>query len=121
MEDRNPTQYAAGALAGSAFIAVTQILTGVELDCSLRIALALFASMMPFQVILFFSPSVDVLPENEGFSGAQGVWLVTHMVSTSLILLGFGAMFWHLEWWLGILFVVSVAIAGGVYYWWAHL
>ena len=52
--EREPIQYAAGSLAASAFIATTQILTGVPLDLSLYVALAAFAVSIPFQIIIFF-------------------------------------------------------------------
>jgi len=51
MNDRHPLQYIAGSLAGSAFIAVTQILTGVKLDLPLYVALVAFAINIPFQIL----------------------------------------------------------------------
>jgi hypothetical protein len=58
--ERVPIQYAAGSLAASAFVAATQILTGVTLDVPLYIALAAFAANIPFQIILFFMPVPQV-------------------------------------------------------------
>ena len=60
MTERVPIQYAAGSLAASAFVAATQILTGVTLDVPLYIALAAFAANIPFQIILFFMPVPQV-------------------------------------------------------------
>ena len=49
-------QHAAGGLAASAFIAVTQILTRTDaLDLPLIIALTLFAAMIPFQIFIFYA------------------------------------------------------------------
>jgi hypothetical protein len=56
MTDRRPIQYAAGSLAASAFVAVTQILAGPTLDLPLYVALVAFAINIPFQIILFFMP-----------------------------------------------------------------
>ena len=56
MTERRPIQYAAGTLAASAFVAVTQILAGATLDVPLYVALTLFAANIPFQVMLFFMP-----------------------------------------------------------------
>ena len=43
-------------MAGSAFIATTQILTGVRLDLPLYVALVAFAINIPFQIIIFLVP-----------------------------------------------------------------
>jgi hypothetical protein len=54
--ERTPLQYAAGTLAGSAFIATTQILTGVALDLPLYLALVAFAINIPFQISFSLCP-----------------------------------------------------------------
>jgi hypothetical protein len=53
MERRTWIQYSAGTLAGSAFIATTQILTGVKPDLPLYVALVALAINIPFQIIIF--------------------------------------------------------------------
>jgi hypothetical protein len=111
--ERRPLQYAAGSLAGSAFIATTQILTGVALDIPLIIALALFAAMMPFQIILFFMPVPPA--RTQGLSRSQTLYWFIQLWSTRLILVGFVALFWHFFWWLGILFAAAAYIAFRVY------
>jgi len=111
--ERRPIQYAAGSLAASAFIAVTQILTRDTFDRSLWVALAVFAVMIPFQIILFFMP---VPPAREkALSLSQTVYWHIQTWSTPLILFGFVALFWHFAWWLGMSFSVAAYAAFRAY------
>src|SRR6267143_2813842 len=71
--ERRPIQYAAGSLAGSAFIAVTQILTRDTLDWSLWATVTLFAVSIPFQVILFFAPVPPSRHKAQGFAQLHSV------------------------------------------------
>jgi hypothetical protein len=117
----HPFQYAAGTLAASAFITVTQILTGVALDLPLMIALALFATNIPPQAMLFFTPAPESVPKDANFSQAEWVYWRLQQVSTTLILLGFAATFWHFAWWLGVLFAASSYGAWRIFKWWAYI
>jgi hypothetical protein len=116
--ERRPIQYAAGALAGSAFIATTQILTGVTLDPPLYVALAAFAINIPFQIMIFLMPVPSSIKEVQRLRAASQrlswpLWLYfsIHLFSTPFIIIGFVALFWHFAWWLGILFALSAWIA----------
>jgi hypothetical protein len=115
--ERRPIRYAAGSLAGSAFIAVTQILTRDSLDISLWIALAIFAVTIPFQIVLFFARVPPVL--EVGLTLSQTVYWHVQSWSTRLILLGFIALFWHFAWWLGIAFTIAAYGAFRAYKFWA--
>jgi predicted outer membrane lipoprotein len=112
--ERTPLQYAAGALAGSAFIATAQILTVVPLDLPLYVALAAFAVNIPFQIIIFFM-RVPLNIERTQLLRATSLplslplrlyWL-TQLLSTLAIIIGFVALFWHFAWWLGVLFAFA--------------
>jgi len=107
MTDRRPIQYAAGSLAVSAFVAVTQILTGATLDQLLYVALILIALNLPFQAMLFLLP---VPPSStQALSRSQMIyWAAIHRYSTIAIMCGFLANFRHFAWWLGVLFVIVV-------------
>ena len=116
--ERTPLQYAAGTLAGSAFIATTQILTGVPLDLPLYVALVAFAVNIPFQIIFFFMPIPLTIKEtqrlretSQPLSWSLRLYWSIHLFSTPFIILGFVAMFWHFAYWLGILFALSAWIA----------
>ena len=61
--ERGPIQHAAGGLAGAAFIATTQILTGVKLDLPLYVALVAFAINIPFQLLIFYMPIPTTIEE----------------------------------------------------------
>jgi hypothetical protein len=120
MNDRDRIQYVAGSLAASAFIAVTQILTGVKLDLPLYVALALFAINIPFQIFIFLvgrpipTNSEDaqrIAATPQPLSRPLWLWSGIHLLSTPAIVIGFVAMFWHFAWWLGILFALSAWIA----------
>ncbi len=120
--ERSPLQYAAGSLAASAFIAVTQILTGVPLDVPLYIALAAFAANIPFQIIFFFMPIPLNIKEtqrlrasSQNLSWPLRLYLI-HLLSTPAIIFGFAAMFWHFAWWLGLLFAISAWTAYRIYH-----
>jgi hypothetical protein len=117
--ERRPIQYAAGTLAGSAFIATTQILTGLPLDLPLYFALVAFAINIPFQIIIFFVPTpLSTIKEVEEAQRlvetkqqplsrwVQQYWSI-QLFSTYFIVLGFVAMFWHFAWWLGVLFALA--------------
>ena len=121
--ERSPLQYGAGSLAASAFIAVTQILTGVTLDVPLYIALALFGANIPFQIILFFMPvpltiretqRLRASPQNNLSWSLRLYWSI-HLFSTRAIIIGFAAMFWHFAWWLGVLFALAAWAAYRIY------
>jgi hypothetical protein len=120
--ERSAIQYAAGALAGSAFIATTQILTGVKLDLPLYVALTAFAINIPFQIILFFMPHSLTIKEaqhlretKQRLSRPLILYFSIHRYSTPFIILGFVAMFWHFTWWLGVLFAVAAWAAYGIF------
>jgi len=100
--ERTPLQYAAGALAGSAFVATTQILTGVPLDLPLYVALVAFAVNIPFQIIIFFTPLPLTIKEaqhlretSQPLSWSLRVYWSIHLFSTPFIVIGFAALFWH--------------------------
>jgi hypothetical protein len=115
--ERRPIQYAAGSLAASAFVAVTQILTRDTVDLPLRIAVAAFAFAMPFQIVLFFAP----LPpsRHKALSLSQTLYWHIQSWSTYIILFGFAALFWHFAWWVAILFAVAAYAAFRAYAFWA--
>lgn len=113
MTERVPIQYAAGSLAASAFVAATQILTGVTLDVPLYIALAAFAANIPFQIILFFMPVPQV--RTRRLSWPQKAYFSIQLFSTLAIIIGFVAMFWHFAWWLGVLFALAAWAAYQIY------
>lgn len=110
-------QYAAGSLAASAFISVTQILTRDTLDWPLRVAVTVFALTIPFQIIIFFAP----LPPSrrKALSLSQTVYWHVQIWSTYLILFGFVTLFWHFAWWVGILFGIAACAALRAYTFWA--
>src|SRR5215471_10150681 len=115
---RTPLQYAAGTLAGSAFIATTQILTGVALDLPLYIALTAFAVNIPFQIIIWFMPVPLTIKETQHLqetgqplSRSLRLYWSIHLFSTYFIIVGFAALFWHFAWWLGILFALAAWMA----------
>jgi len=120
--ERTPLQYAAGTLAGSAFIATTQILTGVALDLPLFIALTAFAVNIPFQIIIFFIPAPLTVKQAQHLQETgqplswqlRSYWLI-HLLSTRFIIVGFAALFWHFAWWLGILFALSAWLAYNIF------
>ena len=116
--ERSPIQYAAGALAGSAFVATTQILTGVPLDLPLYVALVAFAVNIPFQIMIFFMPipltikEVQHLRETpQPLSWSLRFYWSIHLFSTPFIVIGFAALFWHFAFWLGTLFALAAWIA----------
>jgi hypothetical protein len=116
--ERSAIQYAAGALVGSAFIATTQILTGVTLDLPLYVALTAFAINIPFQIIIFFMPTPLTIKEvqhlrktSQPLSWSLRLYWSIHLFSTPFIIIGFVAIFWHFAWWLGVLFAVAAWIA----------
>jgi hypothetical protein len=110
--ERTALQYAAGTLAGSAFIATTQILTGVALDLPLYVALVAFAINIPFQIFIFFMPTPLLQHLREtSLSRPLRLYFWVHRFSTPFIIIGFVALFWHFAWWLGILFALSAWIA----------
>ena len=113
MTERGPIQYAAGSLAASAFVAVTQILAGATLDLPLYIALAAFATNIPFQIILFFMPVA--IPRTPVMSWPQIIYWAIHRYSTIAIMIGFVALFWHFACWLAVLFALSSFVAYRVY------
>jgi hypothetical protein len=124
--ERTPLQYAAGTLAGSAFIATTQILTGVALDLPLYVALAAFATNIPFQIILFFMPVPFSIEEAQrlratrtGLSQRQKTYCLIYCLigycSMPAIVIGFVAMFCHFAWWLGVLFALAALAAYRIY------
>ncbi len=105
--ERQPMQPAAGGLAASAFIAVTQILTRTDaLDLPLIIALTLFAAMIPFQIFIFYAPPPPAY-KNKNLTQSQIVYWNIHRSSTVLVLAGFVALFWHFFWCLGVVFAVA--------------
>ena len=112
--ERTPLQYAAGTLAGSAFIATTQILTGVALDLPLYVALVAFAINIPFQIMIFFMPIPLTIKEVQRLRAASQrlslplrLYFSIHLFSTPFIIIGFVALFWHFAWWLGVLFALA--------------
>ena len=112
--ERQPIQYAAGSLAASAFIATTQILTGVKLDLPLYVALVAFAINIPFQIMIFFMPVPLSIKEVQQLRAASQrlswpLWLYfsIHLFSTPFIIIGFAALFWHFACWLGVLFALA--------------
>ena len=128
MTERRPIQYAAGSLAVSAFVAVTQILAGATVDGPLHVALVAFAVNIPFQVLLFFMPLPFSLEEAarlrasvrvQDLSRQQKIhcWIFCLLAYLSMpaIVIGFSAMFWHFAWWLGILFALAAFVAYRVY------
>jgi hypothetical protein len=133
MTERRPIQYAAGTLAASAFVAVTQILAGATLDVPLYVALTIFAANIPFQVMLFFVPlpfNIDDLPpESRAIPQVRkatqqqkvyaSIWFLLACVSMPAVMIGFAAMFWHFACWLGILFAIAALMAFWLYRHWA--
>lgn len=113
MTERRPIQYAAGTLAASAFVAVTQILAGATLDTPLYLALTAFALNIPFQIIIFFMPIV--VPSEPLMSWPQILYWGVHRYSTFVIILGFVALFWHFAWWLAVFFSVAAFSAYQIY------
>src|SRR4030095_15617976 len=120
--ERTPLQYAAGALAGSAFVATTQILTGVPLDLPLYVALVAFAINIPFQIIIFFMPIPIAIKEvqhlqetSQPLSWSLRLYWSIRLFSTPFIIIGFAALFWHFAYWLGILFALSAWIAWRIF------
>jgi len=118
MMERTPLQYAAGALAGSAFVATTQILTGVPLDLPLYVALVAFSVNIPFQIMIFFMPPQLTIKEVQRLRETSqplpwSPWLYwsLHLFSTPFLVIGFAALFWHFAFWLGILFALAAWIA----------
>ena len=114
MTNRTPIQYAAGTLAASAFIAVTQLLSAPKLDFPLHVALTMFALNIPFQIIIFFMPFPMSLEEveqrlaaSQGLSWPERLYLSVQRYSTAAIIFGFAAMFWHFALWLGVLFALA--------------
>jgi hypothetical protein len=112
--ERTPLQYAAGTLAGSAFIATTQILTGVALDLPLYVALVAFAINIPFQIIIFLMPVPLSIKEvqrlhatSQRLSWPLRLYFSVHLFSTPFIIIGFVALFWHFAYWLGVLFALA--------------
>jgi hypothetical protein len=106
--------YGAGTLAGSAFIATTQILAGPKLDLPLYVALIAFAINIPFQIIIFFTPIPLTIKEvqhlrdtSQPLSWSLRLYFLIQLISTRFIIFGFAAMFWHFAWWLGVLFVFA--------------
>jgi hypothetical protein len=116
--ERRPIQKAAGSLAASAFVAVTQILTRDIPDTALLLATIVFAVGIPFQIIFFFTP-IPRAP-HQGFSSPQRWYWVIYISSTCLILFGFVAVFWHFAWWIGILFACAAYVAFRVYKYFAN-
>jgi hypothetical protein len=111
-------RYGAGTLAGSAFIATTQILAGPKLDLPLYVALVAFAVNIPFQIIIFFTPIPLTIKEvqhlretSQPLSWSLRLYWSIHLISTRFIIFGFAAMFWHFAWWLGILFALAACTA----------
>ena len=119
MERESLIRNGAGTLAGSAFVATTQILAGVApLDLPLYVALTAFAVNIPFQTIIFFMPvpltakQAQHLEETgQPLSQSQQLYWSIHKSSTYFIIVGFAALFWHFAWWLGILFALAAWIA----------
>jgi hypothetical protein len=124
--ERTPIQYAAGTLAGSAFIATTQILTGVALDVPLYVALVAFAINIPFQIIIFLMPvptirKIEHLSEQlhatpQKLSWPLRLYFSALVFSTRFIIIGFIAMFWHFAWWLGVLFALAAWAAYEIFH-----
>ena len=120
--ERSPLQYAAGALAGSAFVATTQILTGVPLDLPLYVALTAFAVNIPFQIIIFFMPIPLTIKQTQHLKETgqplswqlRSYWVI-QLVSTRFIVVGFAALFWHFTWWFGVLFILSAWLAHRIF------
>ena len=111
-------QYAAGTLAGSAFIATTQILAGPKLDLPLYVALVAFAINIPFQIFIFFTPIPLTVKEaqhlsdtSQPLSRSRRLYFLIQLISTRFIIFGFAAMFWHFAWWLGVLFAFAACTA----------
>jgi hypothetical protein len=102
--ERTPIRYAAGTLAGSAFIATTKILTGVALDLPLYVALVAFAINIPFQISIFFMPvptireTEDLRETSQSLSWPLRLYFSALVFSTRFIIIGFIAMFWHFAW-----------------------
>jgi len=120
--ERQPIRYAAGSLAASAFIATTQILTGVKLDLPLYVALVAFAINIPFQIMIFLMPVPLSIKEVQQLRAASQrlswpLWLYfsIHLFSTPFIIIGFVALFWHFAWWLGVLFALAASAAYRIY------
>jgi hypothetical protein len=117
--ERKLIQYVAGTLAGSAFIATTQILTGVPLDVPLYVALVAFAINIPFQILIFLMP-VRSIRETKRLCETSQSWswtlyLLALVFSTPFIIIGFTAMFCHFAWWLGVLFALAAWAAYEIY------
>jgi len=122
MERSSLIQYAAGALAGSAFVATTQILTGVPLDLPLYVALVAFAVNIPFQIMIFFMPipltvkqAQHLRETSQPLSWSLRLYWSIHLFSTRFIIIGFAALFWHFAYWLGILFALAAWIASRIF------
>jgi len=119
--DRTPIQYAAGSLAASAFVAVTQILAGAApLDLPLHIALVAFAINIPFQIFLFLISYERISnieqgrgrrAASQGLSWPARLYSSISLISTPAIMIGFVALFWHFAWWLGVLFAIAAYAA----------
>jgi hypothetical protein len=108
--ERTPLQYAAGTLAGSAFIATTQILTGGVLDLPLYVALVAFGISIPFQIIIFFMPTPLSIKETQRLRAASQplswplrLYFSIHLFSSPFIIIGFFALFCHFARSLGFL------------------
>jgi hypothetical protein len=129
MNDRTPIQYAAGSLAASAFIAVTQLLAAPTLDLPLYIALFAFATNIPFQIVLFFMSleNVERIDQarrlrtgSQSLSWTARLYSSISLISPPAILIGFVAMFWHFAWWLGILLGLAACAAFSIFHYFAN-
>jgi energy-converting hydrogenase Eha subunit A len=116
VENLRPISYAAGALAGSAFVAVTQILaTGAALDTPLYIALTLFAATIPFQFFIAFTPVIEPPLRKSHPTIFYFYWSI-YPFTTPVIFLGFVAVFCHFACWLGALFFIT-SLAACLAFW----
>ena len=125
--ERQPIQYVAGSLAASAFIATTQILTGVKLDLPLYVALVAFAINIPFQIVIFLMRIPTNIEEaqrlqatSQPLSWPLRAWSAIHLLSTPAIVIGFVALFWHFAWWLGVLFALAAFAAYRIFHYCAY-
>jgi hypothetical protein len=59
MDDRNISHLISGGMAAAAFVAVTQIVTRDELDCSLQTAVTIFALTIPVLIYLWIDPLLN--------------------------------------------------------------
>ena len=121
--ERTPIQYAAGALAGSAFVATTQILTGVPLDLPLYVTLVAFAINISFQIVIFLMRIPTNIEQaqrleatSQPLSWSLRLWSAIHLLSTPFIVIGFVALFWHFTWWLGVLFALAAWTAYRIFH-----